>query len=250
MARDPYDVLGIPRGASDEEIKKAYRKLSRIYHPDANVNNPNKAQAEEKFKEVQEAYKRIQDEKEYGGSYGYSPYGQRNQNTYRDEYGNSESNGFSGTYTNFEDLFRAFGFGGFTQNYSQSTASSETVELRAAANYINAGHFEEAINALNQIPETDRNGRWYFYSAVAHFNSGNNITAMQHIDRAIAIEPANIEYKRTKNMMNSGSYGYRRTAQGYGAPGMECNNCCFKFMFAQVLCTCCCTNYCCGVGYR
>ena len=47
--RDPYDVLGVPRGASDDDIKKAYRKLSRLYHPDANVNNPNKAQAEEKF---------------------------------------------------------------------------------------------------------------------------------------------------------------------------------------------------------
>ena len=42
---DPYSVLGISRDASDEEIKKAYRKLSRKYHPDANINNPNKAQA-------------------------------------------------------------------------------------------------------------------------------------------------------------------------------------------------------------
>ena len=48
--RDPYDVLGIPRDASDDEIKKAYRTLSRKYHPDANINNPNKALAEEKFK--------------------------------------------------------------------------------------------------------------------------------------------------------------------------------------------------------
>ena len=69
--RDPYDVLGVPRGASDDDIKKAYRKLSRLYHPDANVNNPNKAQAEEKFKEVQQAYQQIQQEKEGGfGSYG------------------------------------------------------------------------------------------------------------------------------------------------------------------------------------
>ena len=53
---DPYSVLGVSRDASADEIKKAYRKLSRIYHPDANVNNPNKAQEEEKFKEIQEAY--------------------------------------------------------------------------------------------------------------------------------------------------------------------------------------------------
>ena len=62
---DPYSVLGVPRNASDDEIKKAYRKLSRKYHPDANINNPNKDQAEEKFKEVQQAYEQIMKEREY-----------------------------------------------------------------------------------------------------------------------------------------------------------------------------------------
>ena len=42
--RDPYQVLGVSQDASEEEIKKAYRKLSRMYHPDANINKPNKAQ--------------------------------------------------------------------------------------------------------------------------------------------------------------------------------------------------------------
>ena len=56
---DPYAVLGVSRDASDEEIKKAYRSLSRKYHPDANINNPNKDQAEAKFKEVQQAYQQI-----------------------------------------------------------------------------------------------------------------------------------------------------------------------------------------------
>lgn len=62
--KNPYDILGVPTNASEDEIKKAYRNLSRKYHPDANVNNPNKAQAEERFKEVQQAYQAIMDEKE------------------------------------------------------------------------------------------------------------------------------------------------------------------------------------------
>ena len=95
---DPYQVLGVSRSASDEEIKKAYRSLSRRYHPDANINNPNKAQAEEKFKEVQQAYDQIMKEKQQGSSYGgfgsygsdgYGGYGYSGGSAYRQREGES-----------------------------------------------------------------------------------------------------------------------------------------------------------------
>ena len=60
--RDYYDVLGIDRAADKNTIKKAYRKLAKRYHPDTNKDNP---QAEEKFKEVQQAYEQIMKEREY-----------------------------------------------------------------------------------------------------------------------------------------------------------------------------------------
>ena len=82
--RNPYQILGVSETASMDEVKKAYRKLSRIYHPDANVNNPNKDQAEAKFKEIQAAYQQIVDEKEHGGS--------------RSSYGPGSSYGQSGSY--------------------------------------------------------------------------------------------------------------------------------------------------------
>ena len=56
--KDPYKTLGVDRKASDEEIKKAYRKLARQYHPD---RNPDNASAEERFKEIQEAYSILSD---------------------------------------------------------------------------------------------------------------------------------------------------------------------------------------------
>lgn len=60
---NPYQILGISPSASDDEVKKAYRTLSKKYHPDANIGNPHQAEYTEKFKEVQNAYKTIMDER-------------------------------------------------------------------------------------------------------------------------------------------------------------------------------------------
>ena len=69
--RDPYSVLGVKPDASDQEVKKAYRELARKYHPDNYVDNPLADLAEEKMKEVNEAYEAIQKERSGGGSGGY-----------------------------------------------------------------------------------------------------------------------------------------------------------------------------------
>lgn len=75
MISNPYKVLEVSPSASNDEIKKAYRELSRKYHPDSYVNNPLSGLAEEKFKEVQEAYDQIMKERENGyGSGGTTSY--------------------------------------------------------------------------------------------------------------------------------------------------------------------------------
>ena len=123
---DPYKVLGIAPGATDEEIKRAYRNLSRKYHPDANVNNPDRAQAEEKFKEVQMAYDQIMKQKQQGYSYGSG-------------YGGGGAYGYGG-----------FGYGRTNGAYGNSgygsSASGESVEMQAAANYIRNRCFKEALH--------------------------------------------------------------------------------------------------------
>ena len=120
--QDPYSILGVSRDASDEDIKKAYRKLSRIYHPDANINNPNKDQAEAKFKEIQQAYQQIMKEKEMGAS-GYTGTGSGGYGDAGSGYG-----GFGG--------FGPFGgfYGQYTNQNQQTTETEEDIHLRADNN--------------------------------------------------------------------------------------------------------------------
>lgn len=99
---DPYGVLGVSRNASEEEIKKAYKALSRKYHPDANINHPNKAEMEERFKQIQAAYQQIMKERTsgYGGNYGgYGRSGSGGQGYGSGSYGGSDyGRGADGNY--------------------------------------------------------------------------------------------------------------------------------------------------------
>lgn len=245
--RDPYQVLGVSRDASDEEIKKAYRALSRKYHPDANVNNPNKDAAEEKFKEIQQAYQRIMDEKQNGGRSGYgSGYGSSS-------YGSGS--GSSGSYDEFEEFFRGFGFGGFggqgyggQYNRQSSTANEDeyTVYMRAAYNYIQSRHYKEALNVLSNI--SDRTAQWYYYSSIANSGLGNNVIAREHAKKASGMEPGNQEYRRWVSQVESGGSWYQSQQTTYGMPVVDGSSWCMKLCIANMICNLCCGGggLCCG----
>ena len=158
---NPYQILGISSDATDDEVKKAYRTLSKKYHPDANINNPNQAAYTEKFKEVQTAYKTIMDDRKRGFT--------------NRTYGNTQGAGYNGQSQS-----------SYQYNGNDQAAFNE------AAGFINARRFQEALNILEQIKT--RNAMWFYYSAVAMNGIGNNITAVEYAQTAAQMEPGNLQY--------------------------------------------------------
>ena len=168
MIDDPYKILGVSRDASDEEIKRAYRRLAKKYHPDL---NPGDAEAAKKMQQVNAAYEQIKNPGAYqSGQHGYDPFG-----------GSSQSQ--DGQYQ------------------------------QAAWRYIQFRRYQEALNVLQS--DTQRNARWYYLSALAHNGLGNQVTALEHIRRAVSMDPDNMEYLRVLNIIEQGGQAYQRTAGNY-----------------------------------
>ena len=195
--------------ATDEEIKKAYRKLAKKYHPDL---NPGDEAAAKKMQEINAAYEQIKNPEKARqsgssqsgyGSYGYDP------------------------------------FGGAWQQAWQQQARQESGDAyqRSAAQYIRYRRYQEALTTLQNSP--NRDARWYYLSALANDGLGNQVMALEHIRRAVSMEPDNQEYLRTLSFMENGGAAYRQQAntfRGFTFGGDPCTNMCLCYLFNIFCC--------------
>ena len=182
--RDPYEVLGVSPDAGDDEVKRAYRDLARKYHPDNYQNNPLADLAEEKMKEINEAYDAITKGRAGGSGGGYA---------------------------------QSYGGGSSYQQQRQSSGAGIFAQARQAINY---NDLDDAERLLQGAPS--RNGEWYFLMGSIAYRRGWLDEARQNYQIAVQMDPNNMEYRQALNMMRQGGYGYQPDMAGASCDAMDC----------------------------
>lgn len=205
---DPYEVLGVPETATDEEVKKAYRELARKYHPDNYHDNPLADLAQEKMKEINAAYEQITRDRARGGSQGGG-------------YGGSQS-GYGGAYQRQQ-------YGG---SYGSASGSSVLQQVRLA---INSGNLSRAEALLANY--SDHNAEWNFLRGAVCYRRGWMDEARRYYQTACQMDPGNAEYRAALDFMeNAGQTTYRPGGTVFGTD-LCGSNPCLSLCCAYTLCS-------------
>ncbi|MDO4493079.1 MAG: DnaJ domain-containing protein [Clostridia bacterium] len=240
MISDPYSVLGVSRNATPDEIKKAYRKKAKEYHPDLHPNDPN---AVRKMNEVNDAYDMLTNPGKYAnrnagqgagygssGSSGNAGYGGQqsygNRGNGSGAYGQQGGQGYQGAggwYADFggfdfNDLF-GYGFGGPVDTTPVDDPSDNS-DFRMVVTLLKQKQFSAAATRLTSIPSTMRRARWYYLYALAEHGMGENARAIDNMQRAVQMEPGNALYSRLLSQFRrSASNGANPFASAWGDAG-------------------------------
>lgn len=189
---DPYQVLGVSRSSTDDEIKQAYRKLAKKYHPDRYQNSPLAESASEKMKEINAAYDQILSERKNGGT--------------------SSS---SGSY-----------YGSYSDGTASGGGASRFNNVRVM---INQGNFEQAESILSGTPSNERDAEWYYLMGIVYYQKGQLEEAYNYISTACHNDPSNVEYRTMYNRIRAqrnGSVGGYNVSGDSGCTWEICRNIC------------------------
>ena len=206
---NPYKVLGVNEGATNEEIRAAYLSLVKKYHPDKYTDPDMKQLANEKLKEINEAYDQL------------------TKNP-----GKTASSGYSGA---------AYGAGG----HGGSHSGPEADRFVRARSLINAGNLDGAKTILDSIQT--RNAEWYYLYGIIYLRQGWYDKAREFLGRAYRTEPGNAEYAQAYNTLRYTGNPYSRPRQStsYGncsacdiCSGLMCADCCCECMGGDLI-RCC-----------
>ena len=218
---DPYQVLGVSPSATDEQIKNAYRELARKYHPDNYVNNPLADLAQEKMKEINEAYDQIQRQRK------------QQQQSYS---GQASAN-------------RGYSNAGYSRQSYSGQGRSQFADIRQL---LNSNRLSEAEELLEGIPQQRRDAEWYYLRGRVFYVHGWLDQAYSYYTRAVQMNPGNAEYQTALNQLMwqrntgrpSGGYGDYRNVQSGGmsgcnmCSGLICADCCCECMGGDLI-SCC-----------
>ena len=205
---DPYKVLNVPSTATDEEVKKAYRELARKYHPDNYHDNPLADLAQEKMKEINEAYSTIQKMRhQSGGQASYSGQGGYGRSSYG-------------------------GYGGYQQaDYSQGTPF-QRVRFAIQRNDLNMA--EQLLSAIS-----DHTAEWHFLRGAICMRRGWLDEARRSFQQACAMDPGNGEYRQALERLENSGQAYRPA--GFEVFTSDCgsSNLCGGLLCSYCLCNSC-----------
>ena len=196
--RDPYQVLGVPSTATDEEVKKAYRDLARKYHPDNYHDNPLADLAQERMKEINEAYEAVQSQRKAARAGGYSG-----------------------------------GYGGYQAGYQTGYQSggSRYQRIRMAISQGNLNLAEELLNAM-----TDHDAEWSFLKGAICYRRGWLDEARRYYQNAVNMDPDNQEYQRALDIAEGRSTAYRPEGYDNVTTGTCANGDCLRLCGATLCC--------------
>ena len=219
---DPYNVLGVSANSSDDEIKKAYRDLARKYHPDNYVDNPLADLAQEKMKEINEAYDTITKERAESsarqGSYSSARQGSYSSARQASSYGEySQQTGYNQ--------------GGYA-NYGYSTGNPTYDEIRRL---ISLGNVVEAERRLNML--RTRDAEWNFLMGRVFERKGWYDEARNYYRVACALSQNNREYADAYRRMENTNTAYSNM---FNRSSGTCDIC------TTLICANCMCDICCG----